>query len=248
MKEKITYLINKDVRFTKFIYFLIIINVVVLILESFKSLEESFGTLFYAIEVFSVIIFTIEYLLRIWVAENKLKFIFSTYGIIDLLAILPFYLPFMLTIDLRVLRLLRLLRLVRVFKLARYSNSLKLIGSVFKENQSELLVTLFITFILLVISSTLMFHIEHEAQPDKFENIGQSFWWAIATLTTVGYGDIYPITALGKFLSAVIAIIGIGFIALPTGVICSSFIEKLQESRKSKQQCECPKCGNVFEK
>ena len=109
---------------------------------------------------------------------------------------------------------------------------------------------MFVAFILLILSSTLMYYIENEAQPEKFENIGQAMWWSVATLTTVGYGDVYPITGIGKFLSAIIALIGIGFVALPTGIISSAFIERVQKEKEEKKKeneiCECPKCGNKY--
>tara|TARA_B100000809_G_C14954968_1_gene465243 strand:- start:101 stop:622 length:522 start_codon:yes stop_codon:yes gene_type:complete len=168
----------------------------------------------------------------------------STSGIIDLLAILPFYLPFILPFDLRMLRLFRLLR---VLKLSRYSKSLKTISNVLKDTKSELVITIFIAFIFLILSSTLMYYFEHEAQPDKFANVGESLWWAVATLTTVGYGDIYPVTGLGKFMSGIIALIGIGFIALPTGIISSAFINRVQKNKDSENKCKCPNCGTLVE-
>jgi voltage-gated potassium channel len=181
---------------------------------------------------------------------KRLKFTFSTLGLVDLFAILPFYLPFLIAIDLRVLRILRLLRLLRIFKLGRYSKSFKIISSVLKETRSELGITFFVAFVLLVLSSTLMYYIERDVQPEAFASIGHAFWWAVATLTTVGYGDVYPVTGIGKVLSALIAIIGIGFVALPTGIISSVFIEKVQEGNSTKhqnnQECTCPNCGTVF--
>ncbi len=232
MKQKAHDLINSKI-FIKFIYGLIVLNVIAIVLESYKGLRVQFGDLFRAFEVFSVIIFTIEYILRLWTTEKKLKFVFSTFGIIDLLAILPFYLPVLFVFDFRFLRILRLFRMLRVFKLGRYSKSLRLISSVLRETRAELSITIFIAFILLVFSSTLMYYVENDAQPDKFASIGHAFWWAIATLTTVGYGDVYPITGLGKILSAVIALIGIGFVALPTGI-------------DKKEKCICPHCGGIL--
>ena len=239
----------------KFIYGLIIINVVALILESYKELRDSHGNLFQIIEIFSVVVFTVEYILRLWVSDldkkvknSRIKFILSPLGLIDLFAIIPFYLPMIFPIDLRVIRILRLLRLLRVFKLGRFSKSLKTINQVLKETKTDLAITLFVAFILLVLSSTLMYYVENEAQPEKFASIGHSFWWSVATLTTVGYGDVYPVTAMGKLLSAIIALIGIGFIALPTGIISSAFVDKLQ-SKKVKEhnkECECPNCGTKF--
>jgi len=139
-----------------------------------------------------------------------------------------------------------LFRLLRIFKLGRLSKSLQTITSVLKESKSELSITLFVAFILMILSSTLMYYVENEAQPDKFENIGQSLWWSVATLTTVGYGDIYPITGLGKVLSSVIALIGIGFVALPTGIISSAFISRMQKEKESRKECKCPNCGTEF--
>ncbi len=241
IKEKTNNLINNNETFTKFIYYLIVLNVIAIILESYKETRIRYGDFFRAFEILSVIIFTIEYILRLWVAKKKLKFALSAFGLIDLLAILPFYLPFFFVFDFRILRILRLFRMLRIFKLGRYSKSLKLINDVLKDTKEELSMTVFVTFILLVFSSTLMYYVESDAQPEKFASIGHAFWWAIATLTTVGYGDVYPVTGLGKILSAVIALIGIGFIALPTGIISSAFIDRVKENKEGK--CVCPHCG-----
>ena len=257
MKRKVYNFINNNPYFIKFIYGLIILNVIAIILESYKGYRIPYSHSFRIFEIFSVIVFTIEYLLRLWTSdlENKLiensikkrlKFVSSTYGLIDLIAILPFYLPFIFPFDLRALRILRLFRLLRVFKLGRYSKSLKTISSVLKETKSDLAITLFVALILLTLSSTLMYYIENEAQPEKFASIGHAFWWAIATLTTVGYGDVYPITAIGKILSAIIALIGIGFVALPTGIISSAFIEKLRANNEQDFICKCPNCQTEF--
>lgn len=263
MKQRIYNLLNENQVFIKFLYTLIVLNVISLILESYKEIRLDFGTFLSYFEVFSVVIFTIEYLLRLWTADlnpkytgnsfiKRIKFTFSTLGLVDLLAILPFYIPLFITIDLRILRILRLLRLLRIFKLGRYSKSFQIISSVLRETRSELGVTFFVAFVLLVLSSTLMYYIERSVQPEAFASIGHAFWWAIATLTTVGYGDVYPITGLGKVLSAMIALIGIGFVALPTGIISSVFIEKVQkenaEKHKDNQSCTCPNCGTVFQK
>ncbi len=250
MKKKVSDFINYNKYFIKFIYSLIVLNVLTLILESYKELNDNYGILFYSFEIFSVAIFTLEYLIRIWVSDKtkedkkeRINFAFSTLGIIDLIAIIPFYLPFIFPFDLRVVRILRLFRLLRIFKLGRYSKSLKTIQYIFKETKAELSITVFVTFVLMILSSTLMYYIEHDAQPEKFASIGDAVWWAVATLTTVGYGDVYPVTALGKILSGIIALIGIGFVALPTGIISSAFIEKIQAEKKSKNKDCCPTCG-----
>lgn len=261
LKKKVHHFINNNPIFLKFIYGLIILNVLAIILISYKEIRTAYGQVLEYFEIFSVVIFSIEYILRFWTADleykqgaklsKKIKFSTSTYGLIDLLAILPFYLPLIFPFDLRVLRILRLFRLLRIFKLGRLSKSMKTITSVLKETKSELAITLFVAVILLILSSTLMFHFENEAQPEKFENIGQALWWSVATLTTVGYGDVYPITGIGKFLSAIIALIGIGFVALPTGILSSAFIERVQTDKKKKrgvQICKCPNCDVEFEK
>jgi voltage-gated potassium channel len=259
MKKRIYQFLNKNSIFIKFIYGLIILNVITLILESYQELEISFSDFFYYFELISVIIFSIEYLLRLWTSDmiksykgnsfkKRLKFGFSTLGLIDLLAILPFYLPFIFPFDLRILRILRLFRLLRIFKLGRHSKSLNTITSVLKSTKSELAITGFVAFILLVLSSTIMYYFENEVQPEKFASIGHSFWWAVATLTTVGYGDVFPITTMGKVMSGIIALVGIGFIALPTGIISSAFIERIQEQKRDNKTCKCPNCGTKINK
>lgn len=240
--------------FDGFIISLIILNVLAIILESYQVLSDKYYSYFRLFEIISVTIFTIEYLLRLWTAdlkfikENKiisrLLYLITPLAIIDLLAILPFYLPLIIPFDLRFLRILRLIRIFRLFKIQRYSKSLKLITKVLNDKKEELFVTVFITFLLLLIASTIMFYIEHDVQPENFPNIFSSFWWAVATLTTVGYGDIYPITGWGKFLSGIIALLGIGLVALPTGIISSGFMKEIHKNKK--KECKCPKCGSIF--
>ncbi|NRB46262.1 MAG: ion transporter [Saprospiraceae bacterium] len=247
---------------------LIILSVIAIILASYAPLRERFGTAFTVFELITIIIFSIEYGLRIWIADLKypklsvtkarLKFISSPMGMVDLVAILPFYLPFVVAFDLRFIRLLRILRLLRVLKLKRHSRALKIIVQIFVEKRSELSITLFVTFILLLISSSVMYNLENEAQPDKFPDIISTFWWAIATLTTVGYGDVFPITPLGKFFGGIIALLGIGMVALPTGIISAAFIEGLEEEKKKEDDQKlpenlegynyCPCCGQALPK
>lgn len=268
IKQTLYNLLDEDQNNSKgdafvhyFISGLIIINVIALFLESYQNINKDYQTLFWYIEIISIIVFSIEYLIRIWTADleypdvkpyrARLKYIGSFMGIIDLVSVLPFYLPYFIKIDLRVVRVLRLFRLLRLLKLNRHSNSLKLITQVFKRTKADILITVFIVSLLLILSATLMYNIENEAQPDAFSNIGEALWWAVATLTTVGYGDIYPITGIGKALSGVIALLGIGIVALPTGIISSAYIEEIQHNRKKAQEdsCEhCPHCGNELKK
>ncbi|WP_421823758.1 ion transporter [Flagellimonas oceanensis] len=243
--------------FSKFIYGLIVFNVFAIILETNEGLRNEYAGLFNTFEYVSILVFSMEYLIRIWVADvdqngttlfgsKRLGYMFSGYGIIDLIAILPFYLPLVITFDLRIVRILRLFRLLRILKLGKYSKSLKIIKRVLQDTKPQLSVTVFVAWILLVLASTLMFYAENGAQPDKFSSIADSLWWAVATLTTVGYGDVYPVTPLGKVLSAVIALIGIGFIALPTGILSSAFIENVEKERIDDRYCKCPICGEIF--
>ncbi|WP_320127766.1 ion transporter [uncultured Sphaerochaeta sp.] len=234
---------------------LISLNVLSVILESFSSLKKQYEHFFSIFELVSVVIFTIEYFLRIWTSNLKyprktkvlsaLAFIFSGMAIIDLLSILPFYIPLATSIDLRVLRVLRLTRMLRILKIGRYSASMALIGRVLKRSKSDLIVTLFVTFLLLLLASSLMYYVENPVQPDKFPNIVASAWWTIVTLTTVGYGDVYPITVLGKVLGGIIALLGIGLVALPTGIISSGFMEEIRLKNQSTTTKDkvCPHCG-----
>src|SRR3989339_8569 len=234
---------------------LIVLNVIALTLETIPKISESIGGFLRQFEFVSVIVFSIEYLIRIYISslthpssskiKSALKFIFSTYGLIDLLAIIPFYLPLLIKIDLRFLRILRLMRFFRVFKINRYNNSLNLIISVIKEKKSDLALTGFVALLILFVASFLMYYVEGSAQPDKFPDILSCLWWAIATLTTVGYGDVYPITGLGKFISGIIAVLGIGLVALPTGLVSAGFIDKI--GRKDKKCKKCPHCGKEVE-
>ncbi|WP_299618080.1 ion transporter [uncultured Tenacibaculum sp.] len=239
-----------------FISWLIIVNMFAIVLESYKDIQEAYSNFFNLLELFSITIFSLEYILRIWIADvsyqglskgkARLKYMTSFMGIVDLVAILPFFLPYFIKVDLRILRTLRLFRLLRLLKLKRYFKSLSVIKNVILKTKNEIIVTIFLVFILLILASTLMYNVEKHAQPDAFENIGQAMWWAVATLTTVGYGDIYPITGMGKILSAFIALLGIGIVALPTGIISSAYIEEVRKLKTKEQQC-CPHCGKEIQ-
>lgn len=262
MKNKIYRLVEKgkhgstiNLVFDYSILLLILLNVIALILESIQEVELDYKQVLYIFELFSVIIFSIEYLMRLYVSDithpsssrikSAFKFIFSTYGIVDLLAIIPFYLPFLIRIDLRFLRAIRLIRFVRILKVNRYNKSLVLIGDVIKDKKSELLITGFVTILILIIASFLMYYIEGQVQPEAFPNVLACIWWAVATLTTVGYGDVYPITAAGKVISSVIAILGIGVVVLPTGIIGTGFMQKI--GKPEKETKKCPRCGEEID-
>lgn len=265
IKEKVALLFDDEKENLKgnvfveyFISGLIIVNMIAIILESYHEVYAAYSNYFSLLEWFSIIVFTIEYIIRIWIADStyshlspiraRLKYMTSFMGVIDLIAILPFFLPYLIKLDLRILRTLRLFRLLRLLKLKRYFKSLDVIKSVVVKTKGEIIVTIFLVFILLVLASTLMYNIEKSAQPEAFKNIGQAMWWAVATLTTVGYGDIYPVTGIGKILSAFIALLGIGIVALPTGIISSAYIEEIRNLRVKKKACHCPHCGKELEK
>jgi len=237
--------------FDIFILTLISLNSLAVLFESTIN-SASFLYFLSVFEVVSVIIFSIEYTLRLWVSDlyypdkpkwkARIRYAFTGMAIIDLIAILPFYIPFLIPIDLRVLRTLRLVRLMRLFKANRYTKSMEIILKVLKAKSSELISSIIMIMTLMFISSAIMFNVENQAQPGVFRTIFDSLWWASATFTTVGYGDIYPITAMGKFLSAIISIFGIGLVAIPTGIIASGFSEIHQQ-----KETTCPKCGHQFE-
>ena len=241
---------------------LIAANVVMLALETVRDLQDRYAAVFFAFEAASVAVFTAEYLLRLWSCTanprfaspvlGRLRYALTPMAVIDLLAVLPFYLP-AAGLDLRVLRALRLMRVFRVAKVWRYSAALQTLTRVIVARREQLLATLFTALLLVVVASTLMYYVEHEAQPDRFSSIPAAMWWGIATITTIGYGDMYPVTPWGKVLAAVIAVLGIGLFALPTAILGTAFIEELQSRNKPGAAPEapavtsaagvCPHCG-----
>lgn len=265
MKQKIYNVLEKEgspanMIFEYFIVTLILLNVVAIGIDTLKDLKPGVIIVLRIFEAFSIAIFSIEFLMRVYISDlthpaktkfrSAIRFIFSFFGLIDLVAILPFYLPFLIKADMRFLRILRLLRFFRIFKLSRYNATLKMIWDVIREKKSEFVMTFFVSILMLLVSAFLMYYVENPAQPDKFRNIFSSLWWAVATLTPLGYGDVAPITTPGKFISAIMAIVGIGLIALPTGIISAGFIDKLSSREKpgSSKKAEehkqvCPHCG-----
>lgn len=209
------------------IQFLIVVSLIAFSIETLPDLTENTKYWLKIIEIFCVVIFTVEYLLRIYVANKKLKFIFSFFGLVDLMAILPFYLSF--GVDLRSLRTLRFVRLFRVFKLVRYNRAIRHFTNAIKTAKEEILLFLFITLILIYLSAVGIYYFENEAQPEHFSSIFSSLWWAIVTLTTVGYGDIYPITVGGRVFTFFILLIGLGIVAIPTGIISSALTKTVEK-------------------
>lgn len=217
---------------------LITLNILAVTLETVESINRRFETYFTLFETFSVLIFSIEYFARLWVCvEDKryqgvswprLRYATSAMALIDLLAILPFFLGLFFKLDLRFLRVLRLLR---VFKLTRYSSAMSLLIDVLLEEASSLFAGFFIMFVLLVLAASGVYLLEHSVQPDKFGSIPAAMWWAVATLTTVGYGDATPITAGGKLFGSLVAVLGVGMAALPAGILASGLVRALEQKR-----------------
>ena len=218
-----------------FLITLIIFNIVAVLLETVESIYSKYALEFLIFERFSTVVFLIEYILRIWVCveekikNNKLitrlKYASTWPAIIDLLAVLSGLLPMIFEVDLRILRALRMLRLL---KFSRYFKVMNLLLGVLKEEKQSFLAAMFLLTIAMLIASTGIYLFEKDAQPDKFSSIPEAMWWAIATLTTIGYGDVTPVTGMGKFFGAIIAIIGIGVVALPSGILASGFTDQLK--------------------
>lgn len=236
-----------------FLIGLIFINIGIVYAYSFH-LPSSVFSLLHKIETGSVIIFTVEYLLRLWISDvqyeskssinSRLKYVFSLLGLADLLAVIAFYLPLIMPFDLIVLKAIRVIRLLQIFKLNRYTSSTSSIWLVIQKKSAQLISSLLAIFTLIAIVSLMMYSVEHSAQPNVFQNAFSGIWWAIETLTTVGYGDIYPITALGKVLASIISLLGIGLVAVPTAIISSGFIEQMDfNNNKNKDHLYCPYCG-----
>ncbi|MGB9773763.1 MAG: ion transporter [Bacteroidota bacterium] len=218
---------------SRFIIVLIVASTLAIIVESLPWFRDNMEKEFYLFEVFVVAVFTVEYVFRIWSAKHPFQHALRFMSIVDLLAILPFYLG---GLDFRALRILRALRAIRVVKLARYSAALRTLGQAFRE--SAIKITIFYAYVLvfILIASVIMY----ETEPQVFNNVPHAMWWAIVTITTVGYGDVYPTSPLGQFIGSLIMLLGIGIIAVPTGIISAHLTKEVLERRR----IVCPKCGH----
>ena len=206
--------------FDWFIQVLIVISIITFSIETLPGLSARTHEMLHLVELVIVGIFTIEYLFRIFVAESKPKYLFSFYGVIDFLAIAPYYL--FGGLDLRSLRAFRLFRLFRLFKLVRYNQALNRFGAALRSAREELIVFSVFTLILLYLSAVGIYYFENPVQPEQFKSVFHSLWWSVATLTTVGYGDIYPITPGGKLFTFVVLMLGLGVVAVPAGILASA--------------------------
>ena len=196
--------------------------------ETLPNLNNKLKSILSGFELFCVIVFSIEYILRVWLTKSPRSYIFSFFGIIDLLAILPFYL--VSGVDPRSIRVFRLFRLFRVFKLFKYNSAIDRLSEAFKSVINELIIFTVGTIFMIYVSAVGIYYFENPVQPEAFKSVFHSLWWAVTTLTTVGYGDMYPITIGGKTFTTLIVFIGMGMVAVPTGLLASAlsktFIKK----------------------
>ena len=241
LEIRLNHLVDEDYKedflskyFNHMIMLLILLSVVVMALDTVEFIHRDYKYIIWAFESFTILVFIFEYVVRLLTAhiyykndpsvktktQAMWKYATSFYGIIDIITIAPFYWPS-----------LRLLRFLRLFKVARYNKSLTVIKDVMLDKRSEIGVSCFVIIIVMVIASFLMYNVEHDAQPEQFPNVFACIWWAVVTLTTVGYGDVYPITVLGKLVGGLIAFLGIGLVALPTGIISAGFLERISKNK-----------------
>ena len=211
---------KKGRYFDYFIQILILLSLVSFSLDTLPNLSYSTRVFLDYFEVISIVIFTIEFLLRIYVSKKPLSYIFSFYGIIDILAILPFY--FNRFLDLRFLRAFRIFRIFRALKLLRYNKALNRFRIAFKIVKEEVTLFFIVTLVLIFITSAGIYFFENEAQPEVFKSVFHSAWWSIVTLTTVGYGDVYPITLGGKIFTFFVLMIGVGLVTVPAGLVATA--------------------------
>lgn len=232
-------------RFSKiidvFLASLISISIIAVILESIPQLEVRYEDTFYWLEVFTVCVFTVEYILRVWSSvetrepgdtsghfKRRLRFVFTPHAIVDFIAILPFYLMFFGAFGNLDMRFLRSVRLLRILKLTRYSSAFEMLAVCCKENARSLGAAFFVLLTVMLLAASGMYFFERHAQPIAFGSIPAAMWWAFATLTTVGYGDVTPITAGGKVFGAMITVVGVGMVALPTGILASGYAQQIR--------------------
>ena len=233
-----------DLLSTSFDIFIVIMIMLNLFVTLFSTFEESvpYAGIINVIDTITIIVFTIEYILRLWTADflypskkraaATFKFVFSFYGIIDLLTILPFYLPFFFPAGIVAFRMLRVIRIFRLFKINSTYDAFNVITDVLKDKKNQLLSSMSLILIMMLASSLFMYSLEHEAQPEQFANAFSGIWWSTSTLLTVGYGDIYPITLGGRIMAIVISFLGVGMVAIPTGIISAGFVEQYTKLKR----------------
>lgn len=230
-KELVRYVVHEETKvgrgFNLVIKVLILMSLISISIETLPDISDSTLKYLALLETITVAIFTVEYLARIYASEKRLRFIFSFYGLIDLLAILPYYL--VVGLDLRSLRVFRLFRVLRLLKFSRYSDAMDRLTEAFRIIRSELIVFLLLIISILYIAAVGIYYFENPVQPDVYESVFHSLWWAVITLTTVGYGDMYPLTFGGRLFTFVILMLGLAIMAVPTGLIASALTKTIEE-------------------
>jgi voltage-gated potassium channel len=222
---------SKGRLFDYFIQTLILLSIISFSIETLPNLSEKNRAILVAFEKVSVVIFSIEYILRLIVSKSTIKYIFSFYGIIDILAIIPFYLGGIL--DFRFLRVFRIFRVFRALKLVRYNSAIKRFNTAFRIVREEIILFFIVTIVMIFITSAGIYFFENSAQPEVFKSIFHSAWWSIVTLTTVGYGDVYPITVGGKIFTFFVLMIGVGMVTVPAGLVATA-LSKAREIENNK--------------
>lgn len=221
-------------------YGLIVLSLITFSVETIPSLGDSVVRVLRWTEIVIVVIFTVEYVARVWLATQKTRYVLSFFGIVDLLSIVPFYLG--LAVDLRSMRILRFFRLFRALKFLRGERAVLLLGTAYRNAKAEIFIVLVATLIVLYIAAVGIYYFENDAQPDAFKSVFHSLWWAVATLTTVGYGDVYPVTLGGRLFTFVVLIVGLGVVALPAAVFSSALTTARQEIERAK--CDSGEWGD----
>ncbi len=222
--------------------FFVLLNLTLAILQTFDGITERWGVWLSVLEALTVVYFVVDYILRIIVAKYKhpdlpesqavLKYLFSLMGMVDLFSFLPYFLPFVFPTGVVAFRMFRIIRIFRLFRINAYYDSLNVITEVLKSKKQQLLSSMFLLWVLMIASSLVMYSLEHEAQPDVFTNAFSGIWWAVSTLLTVGYGDIYPVTTMGKFFSIIITFLGVMMVAIPTGIISAGFVDQYSRVKR----------------
>ena len=221
---------------------MVFLSVVVLVLETMQDLGDSTRGLLETAGDFLSVFFVAEYLIRLFATQlegasrsRALGYVLSFFGLIDLVSILPTLLPVLFGANLGFVKMFRILRVFRIMKFGRYSSSVQMLGEVIVSVRHALFSTLFVSLFVILFSACSMYYLEHDAQPEHFKDIPSTFWWAMATLTTVGYGDVYPITSGGKMFASLVALTGIGLVAIPTGILSAAFTKRIEERRRNSE-------------
>lgn len=263
-KERIFHIIQigdkSDIPSRVFDIFIVLVIIINLFATFFETFEESipYQGILDGVELVTIIIFTVEYILRLWTADllypdkkrlaASVAFIFSFYGLVDLITFFPFYLPMVIPSGVVAFRVFRVIRIFKLFKINTNYDAFNVIVDVINEKKNQILSSFCLILILMIASSLCMYSLEHEAQPENFKNAFSGIWWSVSTVLTVGYGDIYPVTVMGKVMAIVISFLGVGIVAIPTGIISAGFVEQYTKVKPGKDILNGEIINNLTEK